>query len=139
MNSMNNKDEPIVKSSYPDLKDRIVLIAEDEETSYLLLDEILKEHGIVTIHAKNGKEAMSLVMQHPEIELILMDVLMPHVDGLTASKEIKKNFPTIKIIIQTAYPCQKGSIKEMLAFCDSYIEKPISQEKLIRTISKHLS
>ncbi|MBN1119119.1 MAG: PAS domain S-box protein [Bacteroidales bacterium] len=118
-----------------------VLIAEDEEVNYLYIEALLKhmQLGVVIHHAKNGKEAVDFCRASENVSLILMDIKMPIMDGIQATKEIKKRSPGIKIIVQTAF---SDSEKKKLAFdagCDAYITKPINKTELQKTINQVLS
>jgi len=74
-----------------DLKGKTILIAEDEHSNYLLLREVLKNTGAVLIHVENGLEAVNQCLENPGIDLVLMDIKMPIMDGCQATKEIKKS------------------------------------------------
>ena len=117
--------------------DRKVLIVEDEIMNYLYLEEALRETSAKVIWCKNGQEAVEkVVVEKINFDLILMDVKMPVMNGYEATKIIKKYKSDIPIVIQTAYAMQNEKQKGYDAGCDEYLEKPIKQERLLRTISK---
>jgi len=133
----------VVKNPIPqtDLFDQniTILIAEDEDYNFLYLSEILKRYHIHTLRAVNGKEAIDLVKEGQQIDLILMDIKMPEVDGYEATQIIKSINPLIPIIAQTAYAMADDKLKALEAGCDNYLSKPIHREDLIATLSKYLS
>jgi two-component system CheB/CheR fusion protein len=122
----------------PDWHDRTIMIAEDEELNFLFLKEALKPTSIVIHWAKNGNEAIDLVKKHPEIELTLMDVKMPDMDGYEATRQIKTVRPDLPIIIQTAFALSDEKAKSVKQGGDGFITKPINRQLLIRTISRFL-
>lgn len=114
-----------------------ILIVDDDEISSLFLNEIIKEKKLTTIHANNGEEAINIVNNNPDIDIILMDIKMPKIDGLEATKIIKAKHPFIPIIAQTAF-AQTNNKKEALeAGCNDYISKPIIKEILLELIRKY--
>lgn len=116
-----------------------ILIAEDEEINYLYLDTLLKEVlklNCTILHAKNGREAIDICKTHTNINLILMDLKMPVINGYEATKEIKKLYPSIPIIAQTAYSTIKEKEKAIIAGCDAFISKPITKDSLFNIINK---
>jgi PAS domain S-box-containing protein len=80
-----------------------ILIAEDDEVSYLFLDTLLSEYGMESIHAVDGGEAVETLSKNQNISLILMDLKMPGMDGFEATRQIRQFNKTIPIIAQTAY------------------------------------
>jgi CheY-like chemotaxis protein len=116
----------------------IILIVEDEVTSDLYLTEILKDHFEVILHAKDGIEAIEKCKKHPEIAVILMDLKMPRLDGLSATREIRKFNSDVIIIAQTAYAMLGDRREAIDAGCDDYITKPIMEEKMIRLINQNM-
>lgn len=117
---------------------RVILIAEDEEINYILIKEFLKSTEIEILHAKNGREAIELFSHHTEIELILMDLKMPEIDGYEAIKLIKEINPQIPIIVQTAYSLFGDKEKALSTGADNYISKPINKNKLLELIDRYL-
>lgn len=113
-----------------------VLIAEDEYNNYLLLKSILSRDNITSYHAFNGLEAVEKCRNNAEINIVLMDIKMPVMDGITALKEIHKFRKDLPMIAQTAYALEKDK-KELLqmGFAD-YISKPIDANELLDKIMK---
>ena len=121
-----------------DWTNKTILIAEDEETNYLYLKAVLSKTGIKILHAKTGKEAVEIAASNNVIDLILMDIKMPVMDGLEATMAIKTLNKSMKVIAQTAYTMEDERKNYFLAGCIDYLAKPIRREVLLDTISKYL-
>ena len=134
-NSANNKEKTIKKQNK-----YTILIVEDEEANYLYLDTFLEdiELNLKTLHAKHGKEAVEICKENQEIDLILMDMKMPIMNGFEATKLIKEFRPDLPVIAQTAYTVQEDKNKAFSAGCDDFISKPINEETLNGIIYKYL-
>jgi signal transduction histidine kinase len=111
-----------------------VLIVEDDEMSFVYLKEVLKSTQIDILHAKSGKQAIELVEANPEINIILMDIKLPEMDGYEATRRIKQINSEIPVIAQTAYAMADDQQKIIQAGCNDYISKPINRRKLLHTI-----
>ncbi|HEY9124643.1 MAG TPA: response regulator [Bacteroidales bacterium] len=122
-----------------DWKDKTILIAEDDYYSFMYLKEILHHSGIKMIHVENGLRAFSECIKNNQIDIVLMDVKMPVINGLESTRLIKKYKPAIKIIAQTAFAMYDDMSKCINAGCDDYITKPIKPEELILKLEKHFS
>jgi len=122
-----------------DWKNKTILIVDDEEYNYFYLTEILKSTHASLLHANNGKVAIEICQNNPSINIVLMDIKMPIIDGYTATKEIKKFRPDLPIIAQTAYGMSDDRDKALNAGCDDYISKPLLKEKLIIIINKYIN
>lgn len=116
----------------------IILIADDDNTSYMLLATTLKKRNIKIMHAITGIEAVDMVKQYDNIRLILMDVKMPEMDGLEATRIIKMLKPDLPIIMQTAYAFSDDIAEAYAAGCSDYLSKPIATEKLNHIYDKYL-
>lgn len=117
--------------------EQCILVAEDDDISYTLLKETLRRANITTCRAESGDAAIELVKQKDNISLILMDMKMPMVSGIDATREIKKIKPEIPIIAQSAYISQSDIKAALDAGCDDYITKPIDIRVLLNKIAKH--
>lgn len=117
-----------------------VLIAEDEEINSLFLHTYLQNYKkkIKTLHAKNGFEAVELCQSTNSIQLVLMDIKMPGLDGLAATERIKKHKPHLPVVAQTAHitKADKNMAKE--AGCDDFLTKPIQHADLDNILNKYL-
>lgn len=120
-------------------KTKTVLIVEDDESSFEFLKVILTKLNVNIIWAKNGKDAVECCKEKANIDLILMDINMPIMNGYEATKLIKKIKPHLPIIAQTAYAIIGDRQKSIDAGCDDYISKPIKKHELIAKIEKLLS
>ena len=116
-----------------------VLVAEDEELNYQLVKEICELQGIETIQAINGEEAVKKVRENPDISLILMDIKMPVMDGLEATRQIKAMRPNLPIVALTAHVLPGDREKTAAAGCDDYVTKPVSTQQLAVCIRKYTS
>ncbi|MFO7828313.1 MAG: transporter substrate-binding domain-containing protein [Bacteroidales bacterium] len=138
----NGSNEEIIKDELTNNQKKwnkkTILIAEDEESNYKFLAMLLKNKGMNLLKAVNGNEAIELCKTRDDIDLILMDIKMPGMNGLEATMEIKKIKPTIPVIIQTAYAMQNDERLSLQAGCDDYISKPIKREKLLSILDKWL-
>jgi CheY-like chemotaxis protein len=115
-----------------------ILIAEDDEANHLFFTEMLKLERFHTIVVNNGQEAVDAVKDFPEIMLVLMDIRMPIMDGVEATKIIKKMRADLPIIALTAF-AMKGEDKLMLdAGCDDYLLKPVRVGMLLSKIRDNL-
>ena len=117
---------------------KTVLVAEDEETNYFLMVELLSSLNINLIHARNGKEAVGICESDKQVDLVLMDIKMPVMDGYEATMIIKNLRPGLPVIAQTAYAFESDREKAINAGFDDYISKPFKRESLISVIKKHL-
>lgn len=117
-----------------------VLVAEDEEINYQYMKRVFNEIGINNIiRAYNGQEAINICEQGHGINLIMMDLKMPIVDGFEATKKIKSMNLNIPIIAQTALAISGDKQKALDAGCDDYISKPIDYDHLLDIVRKYIS
>jgi CheY-like chemotaxis protein len=115
-----------------------ILIAEDDRTSFEFLKKILKSDKYMILRAENGQQAVDIVKATPDIDLILMDIKMPVLNGMEATKQIKQIKPDLPIIAQTAYAFNE-EMEEILSIgCDDYIIKPIEKDKLLLLLGKYV-
>ncbi|BAX78423.1 PocR ligand-binding domain-containing protein [Labilibaculum antarcticum] len=119
-------------------KKLLVLIAEDDEISFMYLKEILSGENIQILHAINGREAIEFCENNVDINLVLMDVKMPVLNGLEATKLIKIIYPSLPVIAQSAYITARDKEIALEAGCDDYIEKPVKKEKLYALIKNYV-
>jgi CheY-like chemotaxis protein len=117
---------------------RTILIAEDEEVNFLFLEEILSDLDIHILHAKNGLDAVDYFKSNPDIDIILMDIKMPVMNGLEATKEIKKIKNNVPVIAQTAYATEADKQIALEIGCDAYLSKPIDVNELKSLIQHYL-
>ena len=127
----------IVKEDVDFLKFNI-LIVEDEEFNAFYLKELLKKKNINTKHVWNGEDAVKLCLNTKDIDLVLMDIKLPKMSGLEATRKIKETKPNLPIIAQTAYAMKSDEVEALQAGCDAYISKPIEEERLMGLLEKYL-
>ena len=118
--------------------DAEILIVEDDEASYYLLEFLLQKRGAKIRWAKNGEIALNMVKEHKTYDLILMDINMPYLSGYDTTMRIKQLYSNQIIIAQTAYAVAGDKEKALEAGCDDYITKPISAQKLNNIITEFI-
>jgi PAS domain S-box-containing protein len=118
---------------------KLFLIAEDDKFSYKFLEGFLKQTRADVIRAADGREAVELCRNNKNIDLVLMDIQMPEMNGLVATEEIKKFNPDIPIIAQTANAISEERQRCIQAGCDDFITKPVNITELYAKIDKWLS
>ncbi len=129
------------KETVENLKTYTILVAEDEELNFMVIEMLLKNKIkllCTIIHAKNGLEAVEFCKNNPAIELVLMDIKMPKMDGHEATRNIKKMRPKLPIVAQTAYSTPEEKEKAFLSGCDDFMSKPINKESLKCMLNKYL-
>lgn len=118
---------------------RVILVAEDDWISFQYLRTILEKSDITVIHAENGEQAVEFVRNKSNIDLILMDIKMPVMDGIDATKIIKRIRPDLPIIAQTAYTYSEEQNKMTSLGCDEYLAKPLDYAKLKELLKIYLN
>ncbi|HOK75689.1 MAG TPA: PAS domain-containing protein, partial [Bacteroidales bacterium] len=116
-----------------------IIIADDEETSFLLLKTILAPYGITCLHAANGKDTLRILDNEKDVSLILLDIKMPVMDGYETVKKIRERNISIPVIAVTAYAFPSDREKALANGCNDYISKPIIKQELISKLKKYLS
>jgi signal transduction histidine kinase/CheY-like chemotaxis protein len=112
------------------------LVAEDEEDNFRYIEVALSLSNASLIWARDGQEAVEIFRKVDNIDLVLMDIKMPLLDGYSATREIKKLNREVPVIAQTAYALSEEKEKSMAAGCDDYIAKPIGYDDLLNTIHR---
>jgi len=115
-----------------------ILIVDDDEMSALLLNQYVQSIGKHIFQAANGSEAVEISRQHPDIDLILMDLKMPGIDGVEAAKQIRTFNKDVVIIAQTAKALTSDRVHALEAGLNDFITKPISESDLLECIEKNL-
>ncbi|PCH54215.1 MAG: hypothetical protein COC22_00675 [Flavobacteriaceae bacterium] len=108
-----------------------ILIAEDDEASSMYLSTILESFNCEILYSSNGAEAVEMYQNNRDIDIILMDLKMPILDGYKATRKIRELNKSVFIIAQTAYSLAGDEDKAIQAGCNAYLFKPIQKEKLI--------
>jgi len=128
-----------VKASKSKLKNKVLLIVEDNEPSAILLREMLKGTGAVLLQAATGKEVATILNDKVKIDIALVDVYLPDMSGYEVVTKIKQAQPNVRVIAQTANAMDTDRQKSLEAGCDEHITKPIDKDKLIELLSMLLS
>lgn len=118
-----------------------LLIAEDEEINFYLLKTFLskiEEADFNLIRAENGEEAVEICLSTPDLDLILMDIKMPIMDGFEAIKEIRPKFADLPIVVQTAFVTDSDKEKALEVGCTAFVSKPLKRELLWETLKELL-
>lgn len=136
-NKTNDQVNTISEQTPKEIQDMTILIAEDQFSNSKFLELVLAEHFSRVLLVTNGLDAIEIIKENEDISLILMDIKMPIMDGIEATKKIKLIKPDVIIIAQTAYAQNSDRELALEAGCDDYIAKPIDAEKLIEMIKKH--
>lgn len=116
---------------------KTILVAEDEEYNFLLIEELLNEMDLKLIHTKDGLETLEICKGNLNIDLILMDIKMPIMNGHEAAILIKNLRPDLPIIAQSAYALEHERAKYERIF-DDYIIKPINEDELKQKVLKYI-
>jgi CheY-like chemotaxis protein len=129
---------PKKKQEVFDWSGKKILVVEDEYSNFELVEAILFQTKVEIIHATNGKEAVDICRQKDDIDVVLMDMRMPVMNGYEATEIIKAEKKDLPIISLTAYAMAEDRQKSIMAGCDDYISKPIIPMKFIETINKFI-
>ena len=124
------------KSGNGILKDLTILVADDDELARIYIDQLLNDKCRKVLFAENGKEAVEIFQNNMEIDLILMDIKMPVLDGYSATIKIKEQNKKVIVIAQTAYALASDREKALAAGCDDYLAKPLMKKDLFTVIEK---
>jgi len=135
-----DKQLSVTKKDTLNLTGKKILIAEDEILNLKFLESFLNKMGAEILMANNGKQAVELYKQNKDIQLILMDIKMPEIDGIEATRQIRQldKEKEVVIIAQTAYAMAYQKEKILNSGFDDYIEKPINVKKMTELIEKNL-
>jgi HAMP domain-containing protein/CheY-like chemotaxis protein/signal transduction histidine kinase len=115
------------------LNDKKILIVDDDIRNIFALTSVLEPHGVKVLYAENGKDGIEMLLEHPDTDAVLMDIMMPELDGYEAMREIRKirKFQSIPIIALTAKAMKGDREKCIQAGASDYITKPVDTEQLL--------
>ena len=113
-------------------------MVEDVDTNYFYISSLLEKFGCRVIRATDGLKAVEICKTDDSVNLVLMDIELPVMDGYTATAEIKKFKPELPVVAQTAFAMMGEREKCIEAGCNDYIAKPIRKEILLETIARYL-
>ena len=120
-------------------KDKLILVVDNEEFIYKFFEEILQKTGAKLLWVRNGREAVDICISNDNIDIVLMDIKMPVMDGYEAIRKIKQIRKELPIIVQTAYAMEEEREKSLNAGCNDYIAKPLRSKELLSIMSKYLT
>jgi len=121
-----------------DLSGRKILIAEDDSANYLFIESFLKQTHADILWARDGKEVMDIFKADPSLDMILMDLKMPEINGIDATMAIRKTNKDIPVIALTAYAFADDRENSIKAGCNAYLAKPVKIEQLSEILSSYL-
>jgi PAS domain S-box-containing protein len=116
-----------------------ILIVEDDKINFKVIEAMLRNTKVNVIHADTGLKAIESVQENPQIDLVLMDVHLPEISGLEATRRIRKIRPELSIVAQTANAMSDDKDRCIEAGCVDYISKPIDMSELFTKISKYIT
>ncbi|MDX1603997.1 MAG: response regulator, partial [Salinimicrobium sediminis] len=114
-----------------------ILIAEDDNISFLFIQQLLNKPEITLLRAIDGKQVIELARTNPDLSLILMDIKMPVINGIDATRKIREFNSTVPIIAQSAYSFTGEQEQALKAGCNDYMTKPINKGRLLTIIRKY--
>lgn len=124
----------------PLLKGRRIAIIDDDVRNIFALTAILEQYEAEIVHSENGRDGIALVNANPDIEAVLVDIMMPDVDGYEVMREIRKNnsFKTLPIIAVTAKAMEEDRAKCFEAGASGYLSKPVQTDELLAVLRAQL-
>ena len=137
--ALKNEKEQNSKLVIPDFSGKTILLAEDDDSNYLLAETYLKKTNATLIRALDGKHAVAIYKENSQLDIVLMDIKMPVMDGFDALKQIREINQQIHIIAQTAHSYQEEIDKILSNGFTDYILKPINAKKLYLLLKKYLA
>ena len=126
---------------YPMILDwsaKTILVAEDEPANFLFIEKILQPTNVTIIHAENGIQALELLKNNPNIDVVMLDIYMPEMDGFVTAENIRKHYPKMPIIAQTFYENQIDTEKITNSAFNDFLRKPLNINKFLAILEKHL-
>lgn len=117
---------------------KTILIVEDEEVCRFFFEKALKKTQANLFFVKDGIEAINMIKKNTEIDLVLMDIRLPGMNGIEATSKIKEINPEMPIIIQSAYGMNSTKDEAIKSGCNDFITKPINIQTLFSLLQKHL-
>lgn len=120
-------------------KGKVILVVEDDTPNYKYFEFLLKEVDASVIWVKNGLDAIEICCgEEQKVDLVLMDVLIPFVNGSDATREIRKYCKSLPVIAISAYDTFDNRERCFLAGCNEFLPKPVLPDKLLQTIALYL-
>jgi signal transduction histidine kinase/ActR/RegA family two-component response regulator len=127
------------KSEYGKYENISIVIAEDEESNFIYMAEVLEELKLDIIWAKNGREAVDICKQNNNVKMVLMDIKMPELNGYEATQQIREFNKELPIVAQTAFALGDEKSKALKSGCNAYLSKPFKKSDLISLLESFLA
>ncbi len=127
------------ENGFKDWSCKTIIIAEDEEVNFVYLQTALSLTKVNILRAKNGEEAVQLALNNEHVDLILMDIKMPIMNGLEATRAIKNQRSELIVIAQTAFAQEEDKSNCFAVGVDDFIEKPVRYKLLFSILEKYLN
>ncbi|MEV0587177.1 HAMP domain-containing protein [Nonomuraea sp. NPDC050310] len=133
--------EPTARKVDGTLAGRTVLVVDDDTRNLFALTSILEIHGMQVLHAENGRKGIDTLVAHPEIDLVLMDVMMPEMDGYAATSAIRAmpQYAELPIIAVTAKAMPGDQEKSLASGASAYVTKPVDSDHLLGLIERYMA
>ena len=131
-------NQPVWQAKNKTTELKTILVAEDENDNFILMEALLINLNINIIRAMTGVEAIE-TCKSKHVDIVLMDIKMPVMDGYEATKQIRKFMPDLPIIAQTAYATDTDKNKAMECGCTDFISKPFSKGLLVSKVREQLN
>jgi CheY-like chemotaxis protein len=138
---LTDKPSEAARLDGPDpLSGATVLVVDDDVRNVFALTSALELHGMTVLYADNGRDGITLLHEHPEVDLVLMDVMMPDMDGNQTTAEIRetKGFENLPVLFLTAKAMQDDRDKSLAAGASDYITKPVDLDRLLTVMRSWL-
>ena len=125
----------------PRLSDKKVLIVDDDIRNIFALTSLLEHHGMTVVHAENGKEGIETLEKNPDVQVVLMDLMMPELDGYDTIRVIRgmDQFKNLPIVAVTAKAMKGDREKCIMAGASEYIAKPVNVDQLLHLLRMQLA
>ncbi len=137
--SSDTLSKTVSETEHQHLHGLTILVAEDNEINQLVIEDLLRHQGATPLIVSNGREALEAVNQTPTIQLILMDIQMPEMDGIEATRQIKRTHPHLPIIGQTAHALPEEHERCLqYGMCDT-LTKPLDEQVLVKKILRQIT
>lgn len=121
-----------------DWSNKTILIAEDEDVNFIYLETALAKSKVNVLRAHNGEEAIEIAKVNPNIDLILMDIKMPKMNGIEATRIIKSFRSDVIIVAQTAFAMEEDKQNCYAVGVDGFLAKPVRYKLLYETLSEYI-
>ncbi len=131
-------DLEFIENDLIDLSGKKIIVAEDDSANYLFIESFLKRANSEVIWARDGQQLVEIFKENPSVDLILVDLRMPVLNGIDATKIIRKSNPNLPVIAITAYAFTDDRERSIQAGCNAFLSKPVKIEELSETIARCL-